>query len=287
MHAAHVLVTGASTGIGRAIALEFDAAGWHVLAGVRREADAHALRAAASPRLRPILLDVTSEDDIQAAAAVVSEATGSLGLAALVNNAGTNLSGAFEYTAPDQARALLDLNLFGLARVTQVLLPALRAAARTGRPATVVNVGSIGSVISVPWEVWYHASKWAVLGLTYGLRHELWAEGVRVTAVLPGGVQTPFLAKSDEQMREALLGLPPDAPASYRRGLETLRSRVTAAERFGSSTERVATHVRRVVERRGRLGRSYVGVDSHLLRLVMRVLPPRARDWVMRRAFVG
>uniref|UniRef100_UPI0025BFAF32 SDR family NAD(P)-dependent oxidoreductase n=1 Tax=Luteitalea sp. TaxID=2004800 RepID=UPI0025BFAF32 len=215
----HVLVTGASTGIGRAIALEFDAAGWHVLAGVRREADAQALRAVGSPRLRPIILDLTRDEDIDAAAVLVRETTGPAGLAALVNNAGSNLSGAFEYTRPEQARALMDLNLFGLARVTQVLLPHLRAAARRGRPATVVNVGSIGSVISVPWEVWYHASKWAVLGLTLGLRHELWAEGVRVTAVLPGGVRTPFLAKSGSQMDEAVRALPPDAPASYARGM--------------------------------------------------------------------
>lgn len=288
MTAPLVLVTGASSGIGRATALLLDSRGYQVLAGVRRDADAHALRCDASPRLSPIQLDVTSASDVAAAVQEVARMSGSAGLAAIVNNAGFNYHAAFEYADEARARALMETNVFGVARVTQALLPALRRHARqTATSAKVVIVGSIGSVVGVPWEAWYHVSKFAVLGLTQSLRHELYAEGVRVTAVLPGGVRTPFLPKSAALMDEALASLPSEAPTSYRRGLEQLQAQVVTASRFGTRPERVAARIAAVVARRNPAMRYYVGLDAQLMRLLTRLTPGGVSERVLRAAFTG
>jgi NAD(P)-dependent dehydrogenase (short-subunit alcohol dehydrogenase family) len=288
MTAPLVLVTGASSGIGRATALLLDSCGYRVLAGVRRADDADALRRQASSTLRPVQLDVTSAADVAEMLAHVGRIAGPAGLAAVINNAGFNYNAPFEYTDEASARAVMETNVFGVARVTQALLPALRSHARHSRTsAKIVIVGSIGSVVGVPWESWYHVSKFAVLGLAESLRHEVHAEGVRVSAVLPGGVRTAFLPKSAGLMDEALASLPPEAPASYRRGLHQLRARVATAGRFGTDPERVAARIASILARRNPAMRYYVGLDAQLLRAVTRLMPGWMSERVLRAAFAG
>ena len=140
------LVTGASTGIGRATALRLDQDGWWVFAGVRREEDAESLRAAGSERLTPLILDVTDAGQIAAAAERVDEAVGEAGLDALVNNAGIGVMGPLETVPLDDFRRQIEVNLTGQVAVTQALLPLIRRA--TGR---IVFVSSGGGRMALPF----------------------------------------------------------------------------------------------------------------------------------------
>ncbi len=133
-----VVITGASTGIGRACALSLDDLGFRVFAGVRKAEDGESLRRACSSRLVPVYIDVTDEQSIAAAAESVSREVGDAGLAGLVNNAGVAIPGPLEYLPLDELRRQLEINLVGQLAVTQAFLPLLRKA--RGR---IVNVSSL------------------------------------------------------------------------------------------------------------------------------------------------
>jgi NAD(P)-dependent dehydrogenase (short-subunit alcohol dehydrogenase family) len=273
-----VLITGASTGIGRSTALHLAAQGYTVFAGIRREADGAALVAAAPAadalRIVPVLLDVTRDEDIQRALAQVA-AHSSDGLYALINNAGFNLNGAFEYTGDAEARALMDTNFVGLAALSRAALPLLRryVERHPGATSKLVNIGSIGSYIGIPWEAYYHASKFAVLGLSEAMRYELWPQGIRVVAVCPGGIVTDFMPKTEASLAAAVAGLPADAPVNYRAGLAKLRAGIGMATRFGSPPEAVAKRIGKVLATSRPRLRYLVGMDARLLLGLRRVLP--------------
>lgn len=273
-----VLITGASTGIGRSTALHLAALGYTVFAGVRREADGAALVAAApaasAARILPVLLDVTRQDQIQEALARV-EAHAPEGLYALINNAGFNLNGAFEYTTEADARALMDTNVVGLAALSRAALPLLRrhVARHPGTTARLVNIGSIGSYIGIPWEAYYHASKFAVLGLSEAMRHELWPQGIRVVAVCPGGIVTDFMPKTEAGLTAGIAALPADAPPNYRAGMRKLLAMAGMASRFGSPPEAVARRIGKVLATPRPRMRYMVGADARLLLALRRCLP--------------
>lgn len=272
-----VLITGASTGIGRSTALHLAERGYTVFAGIRREADGAALVAAASAaasRIVPVLLDVTRDEDIQRALAQVA-AHSSDGLYALINNAGFNLNGAFEYTEAEDADALMNTNFVGLAALSRAALPLLRRYTQRhpGATSKLINIGSIGSYIPIPWEAYYHASKFAVLGLSEAMRYELWPQGIRVVVVCPGGIVTDFIPKTEASLAAADAALPADAPPNYRAGLATLRAGIGMATRFGSPPEAVARRIGKVLTTSRPRLRYLVGVDAWLLLGLRRVLP--------------
>ncbi|MGN6556503.1 MAG: SDR family NAD(P)-dependent oxidoreductase, partial [Solirubrobacterales bacterium] len=181
-----VLVTGASTGIGRATALRLDGSGWRVFAGVRREEDAESLRTAASQSLVPVFLDVTEPDQIAAVAEQVGkEAEG--GLAGLVNNAGVAIPGPLETIPLEDFRRQIEVNLVAYVAVTQAMLPQIRQA--EGR---VVFISSIGGRIAFPFGGPYHASKFATEAIGDVFRQELRPWGLRVSIVEPGSIDTPI-----------------------------------------------------------------------------------------------
>jgi NAD(P)-dependent dehydrogenase (short-subunit alcohol dehydrogenase family) len=292
METKKILLTGASTGIGRAAALLLAGEGYTVFAGIRRTEDAEALKnacpAEARPRLQPVSLDVTRPEDIHAALAAIDESSRD-GLYAIVNNAGFNLNGAFEYTDEADARSLMDTNFFGLAGLSRAALPLLRryAASHPGETAKLVNIGSIGSYIGVPWEAYYHASKFAVLGLSESMRHELWHERVRVVAICPGGIKTDFIPKTERSLAAAAAKLPKDAPESYRTGLAKLGEAVGMATRFGSEPEAVAQRLRKVLASTHPRSQYVVGTDARLFLGMRRLLPESWFHAVIRRQFAG
>ena len=138
-----VLITGTSSGIGKACALHLDRLGYQVLAGVRKIADGAALQKIASPRLIPVYLDVTDGSTIAAAKALAAQATGERGLFSLVNNAGLGLAGPLEFQPVAELRQQMEVNLFGVVAVTQSMIPLLRQ----GR-GRIINIGSISGVSS-------------------------------------------------------------------------------------------------------------------------------------------
>lgn len=278
-----VLLTGASTGIGQATALYLDRLGYSVFAGVRREQDGAELKKSASERLRPIILDVTKPDHIARAVAVVSDACGPAGLAALVNNAGYNYNAAFEFTDEAKARQMMEVNFFGLYKMSQAFLPLLRQHVQnSGSRAKLINIGSIGSIIGLPWESFYHASKFAVLGLTESLRYELRAQGISAVAVLPGGIRTAFMPKTADGITESLAAMPPEGQQLYGKGLNSLKNMIAQADRFGSDPEKVARRIGRIIESGNPRMQYLVGADARTLFGLARSLPLSWRHNLLR-----
>jgi NAD(P)-dependent dehydrogenase (short-subunit alcohol dehydrogenase family) len=282
-----ILLTGASTGIGRSTALHLDKLGYTVFAGVRRETDGEALRQAASPRLQPIILDVTKPADIANAVTVLTKACGTAGLLALVNNAGYNYNAAFEYTDEAKARQMMEVNFFGLYKMSQAFIPLLRQyAQQSGQRAKLVNIGSIGSISGVPWEAFYHASKFAVLGLTESLRYELHAQRISAVAILPGAIKTDFMPKTDASLTDALDGMPAEGKNRYGKSLAKYRTLVGQATKLGSEPKLVASRIAQAIGAANPRMQYLVGVDAKLFFAIARLLPIGWRHALLRGLFV-
>ncbi|MEO1472576.1 MAG: SDR family NAD(P)-dependent oxidoreductase [Pseudomonadota bacterium] len=195
-----VVITGASTGIGRATAEYFANKGWTVFAGVRKEEDGAALKASASGDLRPILMDVAKPDHVDAAVVEVAKALDGKTLTGLVNNAGIANMGPLALQPLDEFQSHFDVNVFGLLRTTQAFLPLLGMDTdRTGSPGRIVNITSVGGKLSAPFLGAYTATKHAVEAMTDSLRRELVVYGIDAIAVGPGAVKTPIWDKAEQR----------------------------------------------------------------------------------------
>mgnify|MGYP006277859667 CR=1 FL=1 len=198
-----LVITGASTGIGRAAAEYLAKRDWTVFAGVRKQADADAL-APAEGDLRPLMLDVTEPDSIAAAVATVESALAGETLAGLVNNAGIAEMGPLAIQPMDTVRKHFEVNFFGALACSQAFAPLLGMdRARTGTPGRIVNITSVGGVIASPFLGAYTATKHALESATDTLRRELMIYGIDAIAVGPGAVRTPIWDKAEEANSDA------------------------------------------------------------------------------------
>ncbi|GMH40334.1 hypothetical protein BSKO_08238 [Bryopsis sp. KO-2023] len=204
-----MVITGASTGIGEATAVRFATQGWKVFAGVRTRADASKLRE--TKGVVPLLLDVTSESSVREAAEIVDSRLGSDGLDALVNNAGIGTFGPVEFLPLENHEAVFDVNYFGLIRVTQKFLPALRCR----NPGRIINVGSIAGKVALPCYGPYTTSKHAVEALSDCMRAELGKSGIKVSLLQPGAVKTPIWDKAFGSIDKLMRTMPPEAAEMY------------------------------------------------------------------------
>ncbi len=267
-----VLLTGASTGIGRVSALHLARKGYRVLATVRRDKDAESLRAENVPGLEPVIVDVDEAEDIERIGQRLDAEPN--GLYALINNAGFNYNAPFEHTVEARARAMMETNFFGLYRLSQRLIPALRRGAeKAGQPSKLINVSSIGGSIGLPWESFYHASKFAVMGLSESMRNELHAQNIRVVVVQPGGIKTDFMPKTEASLKTALAEMPPEGRARYAKPLETMLGLTANAGKYGTPPEAVARAFERILGRRNPGFRTWVGLDARLIHALHRILP--------------
>ncbi|HEY7067438.1 MAG TPA: SDR family oxidoreductase [Chloroflexota bacterium] len=275
----HAVVTGASTGIGRATALRLAARGYHVFATVRRPADADALRGAAPSEITPLLMDVTAPEQIARTVAAVRAHVGVAGLDALVNNAGVGLAWPLELVPLEAFRAQMAVNVDGQLAVTQACLPLLRQA--RGR---VVLIGSIGDRISMPFAGPLTASKHAVLALADTLRQEVAPWGIRVVLVEPASIRTDAVGKLERDAAAALEQFGPEGRALYGAAFQAMTARAVAREMHGSPPEVVAATVAQALESPAPRARYLVGKDARLLAAVAK-LPPFILDAVRRRFF--
>lgn len=266
----NVLVTGASTGLGRSLALHLAGSGWRVFAGVRKSSDAEALAAEAQGELLPLRLDVTAQESVAAAIGKISAGTGGQ-LHGLVNNAGIYLGGPLELMQPEEIEQTFAVNVTGLLRVTRACLPMLRAAG--GR---IINISSISGLVALPGVSVYAASKHAVEAITDSLRVELAPFGVRVIAVEPGGIKTPLWGKG--VARDAAMPTDPSTVAVqelYAPIVKLLRK--LNARPAGLPPEAVAKVVADALEAGRPKNRYLVGNDAKALSLLNR-LPEGLRD---------
>jgi NAD(P)-dependent dehydrogenase (short-subunit alcohol dehydrogenase family) len=252
MNDKHILITGTSSGIGLATALHLAQLGYQIHAGVRSEEDAATLRNAGHPNLSPLILDVVQPKRIDAAISEIAVRLNDSGLFALINNAGYNFNGPFEHHDQASARTLMEVNFFGLVNLSQAAIPLLRQYAQsTSRCSHLVNLGSIGSLIGFPWESFYHASKFAVLGLSESLHQELRPQRIAVSVVMPGGIRTPFLDKTVTSLKVAENTLPTEeAKHHYAASLRRMQNTVAMANRFGSKPDAVARVIERILAAR-------------------------------------
>ncbi|MGE5071917.1 MAG: SDR family oxidoreductase [Anaerolineae bacterium] len=268
---ASVVITGASTGIGRACALYMDRLGWQVFAGVRRDADGQALRAAASSRLVPVPLDVTDAGSIREAARLVREAVGAAGLSGLVNNAGIPYGGPVEFLDLAELRRLFDVNFFGVIAVTQAFLPLLRTA--RGR---IVNMSSVSGLVASPFVSPYSTSKFAMESLSDSLRVELHPWGMHVAVVEPGAIRTPIWDKAHGVLSELIQAAPKDGLELYGGAISGMQGSFV---NHGIPPEAVARAVAHALTSSRPKTRYPIGIDGAVVRLVRR-LPDRLRDWL-------
>ena len=278
-----VVVTGASTGIGRACALHLAARGFDVLAGVRKAEDGERLREAAGSNggLTPLRLDVTDADSVREAGATVDERTGARGLAGLVNNAGVGTGGPLEFIPLDDVRRQFEVNLIGQIAVTQAMLHALRK--RRGR---IVNMGSAGGHTPPPFAAPYAASKAALRATSESLRRELRPWGIWVATVQPGAIATPIWDKGAATAQEVRARLPEGTDALYGDVLDGAGAMTEKLAAAGLPPEKVARVVERALTSR-RPRRDYiVGRDARLQIGLDRLLPTRVFDGLVRR-FMG
>ena len=268
-----VVISGSSTGIGRACALRLDRSGFRVFAGVRKREDGESLRAEARGELEPLILDVTDLSSIAAARRRVEEAAGSAGVAGLVNNAGIAIAGPLEFVPIDDFRRQLEVNLIGHVAVIQAFLPLIRKA--RGR---IVNMTSIGGRVASAFLGPYQSSKWALEGLTDALRKELRPWGIDVVAIEPGAISTPLWQKDVDEANQMIEQLPPEGHELYGEAIGKVSEFAVKLGERGSPPDRVARSVEHALTARRPRTRYLVGADARVQLALGKMLPARTGD---------
>ena len=273
-----VLITGCSSGIGRATAERLARAGWTVYATARRLASIAELELAGC---RLLELDVTDERSMQTAVEAVEQAEGAVGV--LVNNAGYSLSGAIESVPLAEVRQQFETNVFGLVRLSQLVLPGMRAQG-CGR---IVNVSSMGGRLTFPGGGYYHATKHAVEALSDALRFEVAGFGIDVVVIQPGLIRTSFADAAVGTIADR--SGDPEGP--YDVFNQTVAAVTSAAYRnassriLGGGPDVVARTIERALDARHPRTRYRVTPSAAVFLTLRRLLPDRAWDALVGRTY--
>jgi NAD(P)-dependent dehydrogenase (short-subunit alcohol dehydrogenase family) len=273
-----VLVTGASSGIGRDIALDLAGRGFAVFASVRTEAAAADLAKETAGRVTPLRFDVRDEAAVAAARVELLDRTGGAGLDGLVNNAGVVVAAPLEAIPLAAFEDQLAVNVVGPLRLTQAFLADLRRA--RGR---VVNMGSISGRVSFPFVGSYAASKAALRAWTDSLRLELASAGVAVSLVEPGNVRTPIWERSERAAVALGEQFSADHLGYYETALRRFQDKVRQAGERSPDSRRVVAAVRHALTARRPKAHYLVGGDARLGVWLDRLLPVRLLDHIRRR----
>jgi NAD(P)-dependent dehydrogenase (short-subunit alcohol dehydrogenase family) len=265
-----VVVTGASTGMGAASARELARQGFHVLAGVRRDRDADAIRASG---IEPVILDITEPEHVTALAARV--AGDSRALHALVNNAGIQVNAPVEALPMAQWRWVFEVNLFGHIAVTQALLPALLRS--KGR---LINISSIGGKIAMPTYGAYAGAKFALEAVSDSLRREVGPLGVQVIVIEPGGVRTEMANRGVATANRLAAQMTPEQDERYGDLVQAINTLMATGTASGLTADAAAKVIAKAVTTRRPRTRYPIGRDAALLTRLSRVLSDRTLDRV-------
>jgi NAD(P)-dependent dehydrogenase (short-subunit alcohol dehydrogenase family) len=267
-----IVVSGASTGMGAATAKELARRGYHVLAGVRRAADAEAIR---GHGVEPVILDITVSEQIEALVGRIADDSENRPLRALVNNAGIAVNAPVETLPLDKWRQQFDVNLFGHIAITQALLPFLHES--RGR---VVNISSLGGKIAMPTYGAYAGTKYALEAVSDALRRELAPHGVQVVIVEPGGVQTEMTGHGIERARAFLTEMTPESRQRYGGLMQAIISQATAFTKNGKTAEAAAKVIAGATTTPNPRPRYTIGRDAAMMTRLTRILPDRTLDRV-------
>jgi short-subunit dehydrogenase len=267
------LVTGASSGIGADAALRLKEAGYTVYGAARRTERMSGLQDAG---VEVLSLDVTDDDSIRTAVDAIIHQSGRIDL--LVNNAGYGSYGSIEDVPMDEARAQTDVNVFGLARLTQLVLPHMRAQ----RSGTIINISSMGGKFVTPLGGWYHASKYAVEALSDALRMETAQFGINVVVIEPGSIRTEWGAIAAQNLEET------SGKGAYSTLADGAARALAASSqpnaRMTSAPSVIGKTIVKIAKARRPRTRYRVGFGARPMVFARWLLPDRAFDAVIRRA---
>jgi NAD(P)-dependent dehydrogenase (short-subunit alcohol dehydrogenase family) len=270
-----IVVTGASTGIGAATARELAQRGFHVLAGVRGDIDADALRA---ERIEPHLLDITTEADVAAIARRVTDDPEHRQLRALVNNAGIAVNAPVEALPMTEWRRQFEVNLFGHIAMTQALLPAL-----LDNSGTVVNISSVGGRVAMATYGAYAGSKFALEAVSDALRREVAGFGVTVIVVEPGAVTTEMAGRGVATAEALAAAMTADQHQRYDALTDAITTQARTFARDGVSAAHAAKVIADATTTTNPRTRYTVGRDAAVIVRLARLVPDRFLDQILRR----
>jgi NAD(P)-dependent dehydrogenase (short-subunit alcohol dehydrogenase family) len=268
-----VIITGASSGIGAATARELARRGFHVLAGVRRDRDADAIR---GPGIEPLIIDITNPEHIRALAARVHGDPQGRAVRALVNNAAIAVDAPVETFPIDEWRRLFEINFFGHIAVTQTLLPAL---IRSG--GRVVNISSVGGKIAMATYGPYAGTKFALEAVSDSLRREVAPFGVQVIVVEPGAVRTEMAGRGIAATHKVAATMTPEQNQRYGGLVQAITAQAASFTESGLSADAAAKVIAKAVTARKPRTRYTIGRTTALMTLLARILPDRILDRVI------
>jgi NAD(P)-dependent dehydrogenase (short-subunit alcohol dehydrogenase family) len=268
-----VLVTGASRGIGRAIAEHLARHDWNVVAGVRTADDAAAVAAVHPQRITPVILDVTNDDHIAGLDASLPAR-----LDAVVNNAGIGVGGPLEAVTTADWRNQLNVNVIGQLAVTRAVLPRLRQS--RGR---VVFISSVNGQVSMPMFGPYSASKFALEAAADALRMELRPWGIAVVVVEPAQTDTDMWRTADAMVAETEAALTPELRTLYARHIAGMKKLIPISQRMAVPTDKVSAVVEHALVTRRPRARYAVGIGPRIQLALLPKLPSMIRDRLLRR----
>jgi NAD(P)-dependent dehydrogenase (short-subunit alcohol dehydrogenase family) len=269
-----VIVTGTSSGIGRATAEQLAAEGFHVLAGVRRQEDADKIK---RKNIEPVIVDVTNIDTLKALAERVEQDPLGRPLRAVVNNAGIAVNAPLEMVPLDEFRRQIEVSVIGQVAVIQALTPALLNSG--GR---VVNIGSLGGKVSMPGFGIYSAAKFAMEAINDSLRREMSSFGLKVIMITPGGVSTGLSEQGITTAERLAKLMTPDQHRRHDRLFDAVKAQAETWAKDGIRPEKVAAVISRAIHERKPRTRYTVGRDSALLTRLVRILPDKLLDRMLR-----
>ncbi len=266
-----VVVTGVSTGIGRATVLELVGAGFRVFGTVRREADAESLRQQFPELVTPLIMDLLDEDSVRAAGEVVNAAGPLFGL---VNNAGAALPGPLEIVPIEVFRRQIEINLTAQLLVTQVMLPALHRSADQVGDARIIMIGSISGRLSGPMLGGYGAAKHGLAGLSSSLRAELAPFKIKVLLIEPGAIATPIWDRG-RAAADQVQSQNPDINARYSDQIQAAAKMANRLAGSGLDASVAATVILEALQDDNPPPRQVVGREAKVIAALARLLPYR------------
>jgi NAD(P)-dependent dehydrogenase (short-subunit alcohol dehydrogenase family) len=269
-----IVVTGASTGMGAATARELTRRGFHVLAGVRREIDADALR---GEGIEPHILDITVESDVAAIADRVAADPLGRPLRALINNAGIAVNAPVEALPIAEWRRQFEVNLFGHVAMIQALMPSLLRSS-----GTVVNISSVGGKVALPTYPAYAGTKFALEALSDSMRREVNDLGVKVVVVEPGAVKTQMAQRGVATADRLKAGMTADQLERYGGLIDAMSSLARSFDTDGVPAERAAKVIANAATAPRPRTRYTIGRDAAILLRLSRVVSDRFLDRVVR-----
>lgn len=267
-----ILITGASSGIGRYIVETLAARGHFVFAGYRDPKDALEIKKINPEKIQPILLDITSEESISQAKKVINETGRELDV--LFNNAGLALGGPLEAISIESIKKLYEVNFFGCVKMIQNFLPLLRKS--QGR---IINISSISGLLVNAFLIPYSSSKYAVEALSDGLRRELKLQKIKVVIIEPGSIKTPIWKKSTNWSEEIMQSRP-DILALYQPAVDNFLKFLRLNAKRAAELSKLKRAIIRAVESQRPKARYQAYFTNWLLAMFVKLMPAKFIDWL-------